>query len=530
MVHDNSIGNKSSINKPVFWGSAIISILLALFTVLYPSYVESGLTSAQFFVSHYFGWFYMLVMVACMVFVFWLAFSQFGKLKLGKDSEKPEFSYVGWISMLFSSGIGIALLYFGAYEPLHHFLYPPEATNLDKMKLAESAMAQTFLHWGLHGWALYALLAVSMGYFAYRRQLPLALRSVLQGLIGERYNGWIGNLVDAFGIVATLIAMVTNLGIGALVFLSGLNYLFDIPESAFVLVSLVIIMMIVATIAAVSGVEKGIAWISNFNVRLLCIFLLFVFITGPTATLLDGFVQNIGDYVKILVPKSFEMYLFNETAKEWSGMWTIFYWAWWIAWAPFVGMFIARISKGRTIKEVILGVLFIPLGFTLAWLSIFGNTALDLVLKTDMTVLIDAVDNDPPMVLYRLLEYLPFTKVTATVTTIISFMLFLTPVDSGTLMIANLSMRTYGEHVDAPVMMRIFWAITTTIISIGLLLVGNFATIQMAVVLCGLPFSVVVLLYIFSLKKALTEDTKLIIQSAENLKLDINTVQSEPVR
>lgn len=513
MASQHNTINKMHVNKPVFYSSAIISILLALFTVLFPKLVENGLNIAQGIVSHYFGWFYMLVMVICMVFVFWLAFSRFGKLRLGRDDERPEFSYVSWISMLFSSGIGIALLYFGAYEPLHHFLYPPVASSADKIVLAEAAMAQTFLHWGLHGWALYGLLAVSMGYFAYRRNLPLALRSVLQGLLGDRYDGWMGNLVDAFGIIATLIAMVTNLGIGALVFLSGLNYLFDVPESPLILVGLVIVMMLVATIAAISGVEKGIAWISNFNVRLLCVFLLFVFITGPTGILVDGFIQNTGDYIRILVPKSFEMYLFNEEAKAWSGMWTIFYWAWWIAWAPFVGMFIARISKGRTIKEVILGVLFIPLGFTLAWLSIFGNTALNLVLFSEQPLIVDAVVNDPPMVLYRLLEHLPFTTFTAAVTTVISFMLFLTPVDSGTLMIANLSMKFEGEHKDAAIWMRVFWALTTTAISIGLLLVGNFSTIQMAVVLCGLPFSFVVILYMISLRKALFEDALLSTQA-----------------
>ncbi|MFC0179447.1 BCCT family transporter [Thorsellia kenyensis] len=508
MMKKYNTENKMHVNKFVFYSSAIISILLTLFMGLFPKLAERGLIIAQQFVSHYFGWFYMLVMIICLVFVFWLAFSKYGALRLGPDNEKPDFSYLSWVSMLFSSGIGIALLYFGAYEPLHHFLNPPTVSTEDKISLAQAAMAQTFLHWGLHGWALYGLMAVSMGYFTYRRNLPLALRSVLHGLLGNRYDGWMGNMVDAFAIIATLIAMVTNLGIGALVCLAGLNYLFDLPESPIILVCLVIFMMLVATFAAVSGVEKGIAWLSNFNVRLLCVFLFFVFITGPTSLLLDGFIQNTGNYIGFLLPKSFEMYLFNEEGKAWSGMWTIFYWAWWIAWAPFVGMFIARISKGRTIKEVILGVLLIPLGFTLAWLSIFGNTALNLVLSSENALILDAVINDPPMVLFRLLENLPFTTFMSAVTTVISFMLFLTPVDSGTLMIANLSMRFEGEFKDSAIWMRVFWAITTTAISIGLLLVGNFSTIQMAVVLCGLPFSIVIVLYMISLRKALFEDIK----------------------
>lgn len=494
------------LNPQVFFSSAAVILLLGAVMVIYPQATEAWLGRAQDWVSQVFGWYYMLVMVACLVFVLWLAASRYGHIKLGQDDEKPAFGYTSWISMLFSAGIGIALIYYGAYEPLDHFLSPPQGVG-GTPEAARQAMAITFLHWGLHGWALYALMAISLGYFAYRRGLPLALRSALYPLFGERIHGWIGHAVDGFGILATLVSMVTNLGIGALLLNSGLHYLFGVPATPHVLTILVIVMMVVATLAAISGVEKGIAVLSDLNVRLLCGLLLFVLVCGPTLHLFDGMVQNIGDYLSSFVGSSFNLYLYG-TARKWLGEWTLFYWAWWIAWAPFVGMFIARISRGRTIREVIQGVLLIPLGFTLAWLSIFGNTAIDLVLNHGAAALGSVAEAQPPMALFKLFEYLPFTRIVAGVTVIIGFVLFLTPVDSGTLMIANLSTRGGSGEEDAPVWLRVFWAATTTVVSIGLLYAsgGDFSAMQTAVVLCGLPFSVVLLLYMRGLTKALASD------------------------
>ncbi|MGC1549391.1 MAG: BCCT family transporter [Rhodanobacter sp.] len=491
------------LNAPVFFCSAAVILLLGALTVIFPQAALHWLDVAQTEISKVFGWYYMLVMVACMVFVLWLASSRYGSIRLGHDDERPVFSYGLWTSMLFSSGIGIALVYYGAYEPLDHFLSPPEGAG-GTAHAAREAMAITFLHWGLHGWALYAFVGTVLAYFAYRRDLPLTLRSALYPIFGERIHGWIGHLVDGFGILVTLVSMVTNLGIGALLINSGLHYLFGIPTSPQVLVGLVIVMMVVATIATVTGVEKGIAALSNLNVRLLCALLLFVLVCGPTLHLFDGMVQNTGDYLTSIVGKSFDLYLYGA-ARKWLGEWTLFYWAWWIAWAPFVGMFIARISRGRTIRELIIGVLLIPLGFTLAWLSIFGNTAIDLVLNHGAVELGQVAQSDPPMALFKLFEYLPLTKFVAGATVLIGFVLFLTPVDSGTLMIANLSSRG-GSGEDAPIWLRVFWAVTTTVVGIGLLLAGNFSAMQTAVVLCGLPFSVVLLLYMRGLYKALADE------------------------
>ncbi|PIJ48426.1 choline transporter [Erwinia sp. OLTSP20] len=509
VIHQQSEETRLTVrvNYPVFIGSAAVMLILGLIIVLYPQISQRWLNSAQVWVANAFGWYYMLLMVICMVFVFWLALSRFGQLKLGHDNEKPTFSYVSWVAMLFSAGIGIALVYYGAYEPLDHFLQPPEGPG-GTVGAAREAMAITFLHWGLHGWALYALIATALCWFAYRRNQPLALRSALYPLFGERIHGWRGHLVDSFGILVTVISMVTNLGIGALLVNSGLHYLFNIPQNNMVLMALLVVMMLAATLAAVTGIEKGIAMISNINVGLLCLLLLFVFVTGPTLTMLNGLLQNTGDYLNSLVVKSFDVYLYGK-ARQWQGAWTLFYWAWWVAWAPFVGLFIARISRGRTIRELIFGVLLIPLGFTLAWLSLFGNTAISLVLQSGDTLLGKIAVSDPPMVVYKLLEYLPWSSLTAGFTVVISFMLFLTPVDSGTLMIANLS--SVGGEVsdDAPAWLRIFWAVVTTVACAALLYAGSFSAMQTAVVLCGLPFSVVIVLYIISLYRDLQQTVKL---------------------
>lgn len=299
----------------------------------------------------------------------------------------------------------------------------------------------------------------------------------------------------------------TNLGIGALVLVSGICYLIpEIPDNSATLITAVLIMMFVATVTTVVGIEKGLAWLSRINLRLLYALLLFVFLTGPTNHLLNGLVQNTGDYLNNFMGKSFDMYLYNQKASGWLGSWTVFYWAWWIAWAPFVGMFIARISKGRTIREVVLGVCLIPLGFTLAWISIFGNTAIHLILNQKQKVLGDMVLSDPALSLFKLLEYLPFNPYIAGIVVVICFVLFLTPVGSGTLMIANLSSKGGTSDSDSPIWLRIFWSVVITIVSIGLLLAGSFNSMQSAVVLCGLPFSVIILLYMFGLAKALKQD------------------------
>jgi len=506
------------VNNVVFITSALLILVLTALLIAVPEKAGEVLNVAQTWLTRTFGWYYMLVIGGYLVFVVVLAFSNFGKLKLGGKDDQPDFSYGAWAGMLFSSGIGISLLYFGASEPLDHYFNPPEGPSASA-EAARQGLQLTFLHWGLHGWAIYALVGLAVGYFAYRHNQPLALRSALYPLMGERWvKGGAGHAVDIFGMFVTLLGLVTNLGIGSMQVASGLEYLFGMDHSKTNLLIVILVMATVATVAAVSGVENGIRRLSNLNILLFSGLLIFVLLAGDTLHLLNGFVQNIGDYLNGIVLKTFDLYVYEGEAgksERWLGLWTVFYWAWWISWGPFVGMFIARISKGRTVRELVAGVLLIPLGFTLAWLSIFGNTALDLVMNHGAVELGKTALEQPSMSIYQLLEYFPAAKIVIGVAVFVGFVLFLTPADSGAVMMANLSCKGGQVDEDAPHWMVVFWSVVITLVTIGLLFAGNFAAMQTMVVLAGLPFSVVLVLFMFGLYKAMKQDSQLEQERAE---------------
>ncbi|PHV11909.1 beta-aspartyl-peptidase [Chitinimonas sp. BJB300] len=502
---------RAQLNPVVFWGSTVLSLTLTLLLILFPDNAGAWLAKAQGQLSRGFGWYYMLAIGIYLFFVVYVAFSRYGELRLGADHERPTFSFVSWTGMLFSSGIGISLLYFAASEPIDHLFNPPEGQP-NTQQVARQALQLTFLHWGMHGWAIYALVGLAVGYFAYRHNQPLALRSALYPIFGERLmKGGVGNAVDCFGICVTLLGLVTNLGIGALQVYSGLNYLFGWTSSQGGLLAVILVMSLVATLAAVSGIERGIRRLSNLNIVLFCCLLLFVLFSGNTLHLLNCLVQNVGDYLNGLVLKTFDLYVYtgqSGKSEAWMGLWTLFYWAWWISWGPFVGMFIARISRGRTVRELVCGVLLIPLGFTLVWLSVFGNSALDLVMNQQDAMLAKAALEQPAMSIYLLLAHYPFSKIVIGLSICVGFVLFVTPADSGSVMLANLSRKGRELDEDAPNWLRVFWSVVVTAVTIGLLFAGNFAAMQTVVVLAGLPFSVVLLLYIVSLLKVMREDVE----------------------
>ncbi|PJG57748.1 beta-aspartyl-peptidase [Aeromonas cavernicola] len=514
---------QARLNPIVFYGSTSLILLLTAALMLFPEQAGAWLGRTQTWLSHSFGWYYMLAIGSYLFFVCWVAFSRFGQLKLGADHEQPDFSYGAWAGMLFSSGIGISLLYFAASEPIDHLYNPPEGVA-GSSQAARQSIQLMFLHWGIHGWAIYALVGLAVGYFAYRHKQPLALRSALLPILGaRRVKGAAGHAVDCFGIFVTLVGLVTNLGIGALQVSSGLEYLFGMTHSNTTLLVVLLVMSVVATLAAVSGVEKGIRRLSNLNILLFSSLLLFVLLFGPTLDLLNGFVQNLGDYANGLILKTFDLYVYTDGAPgknvEWLGLWTLFYWGWWISWAPFVGMFIARISRGRTVRELVLGVLLIPLAFTLMWLSVFGNSAMDLVLNQDATALAKAALEQPSMSIYLLLEHYPFAKVVIGLSIFVGFVLFLTPADSGSVMLANLSRQGGDLDEDAPHWLRILWSVVITVVTIGLLFAGNFTAMQTVVVLAGLPFSVILILFMVGLYKTMKADCA---------QADANPIQAMP--
>ncbi|MCO3746396.1 BCCT family transporter [Pseudomonas aeruginosa] len=486
-------------NPPVFYGAAILILLFAAVVIGFPQRAGEWLLAAQTWASQTVGWYYLLAMTLYLIFVVVTALSGYGKIKLGADHDEPEFSYLSWAGMLFAAGISITLFFFCVSEPLPHFLQPPQG-EAGTQEAARQAMELLFLHWGLHGWGVFALVAMALAYFAYRHNLPLALRSALYPLIGKRINGPIGYTVDCFGIIATVFGLGADMGFGVLQLNSGLDYLYAIPHTHPVQMALIVLMMGAAISVAVSGVDKGIRILSDINMLLACSLLLFVLFAGPTQHLLNTLVQNVGDYLGHLPGKSFDLYAYGGPS-DWLGSWTVFYWAWWIAWAPFVGLFIARISRGRTIREFVFGVLFIPLGFTLAWMSIFGNSALEQALGGASELGRVAIEQ-PSMALYQMLQNYPWSRAVITVTVLVSFVFFVTSADSGTVVLSTLSAHGGSADDDGPKWLRVFWGSVTALVTGGLLFAGSIDALKSAVVLTSLPFSLILLLMMWGLHKA----------------------------
>ncbi|HCF0640947.1 TPA: choline BCCT transporter BetT [Pseudomonas aeruginosa] len=486
-------------NPPVFYGAAILILLFAAVVIGFPQRAGEWLLAAQTWASQTVGWYYLLAMTLYLIFVVVTALSGYGKIKLGADHDEPEFSYLSWACMLFAAGISITLFFFCVSEPLTHFLQPPQG-EAGTQEAARQAMELLFLHWGLHGWGVFALVAMALAYFAYRHNLPLALRSALYPLIGKRINGPIGYTVDCFGIIATVFGLGADMGFGVLQLNSGLDYLYAIPHTHPVQMALIVLMMGAAISVAVSGVDKGIRILSDINMLLACSLLLFVLFAGPTQHLLNTLVQNVGDYLGHLPGKSFDLYAYGGPS-DWLGSWTVFYWAWWIAWAPFVGLFIARISRGRTIREFVFGVLFIPLGFTLAWMSIFGNSALEQALGGASELGRVAIEQ-PSMALYQMLQNYPWSRAVITVTVLVSFVFFVTSADSGTVVLSTLSAHGGSADDDGPKWLRVFWGSVTALVTGGLLFAGSIDALKSAVVLTSLPFSLILLLMMWGLHKA----------------------------
>lgn len=499
---------KNKLNYPVFFFSAFVILVVTFFASVFPQAVAMWLAKIQASLVHYFSVYYLIVVSLYLAFVIFLACSPYGKIKLGRDDEQPVFSYSAWAGMLFSSGIGVSLLYFGASEPLTHLLNPPvlEDPTIDAPR---QAMVLTFLHWGFHGWAIYALVGVVLAYFAYRHQQPLALRTALYPLIGKRVEGVAGHTVDCFGILITVLGLVSNLAIGALQISAGLEHIFDLTHSTSQLFAVIVIITMLATFAAISGVEVGIRWLSNLNIVLFAALLLFFLGWGPTSSLVSTLGKNIGDYAVSFLGKSFSLYF--TSSATWMGKWTLFYWAWWISWAPFVGLFIARISRGRSIREVVLGVLLLPLLFTLIWLSVLGNSVFNLLNHETAFELSQIVLTQPALILYKLLAQYPWGGIAAGLAVFVSLGLFVTPADSGAVMLANLSMHDQKSTHDAPRWLRIFWAILIMLCTLGLMFANNINAIQSAIVLASLPFSWVLLVYMLCMLKSLRTDIPLLL-------------------
>ena len=488
---------KSQLNKKVFVTASAIIIALLLCTAALPKQAQAVFSLIQASIIDNGSWFYVFTVAFIFFFVIFLGVSRYGDIRLGPDHSTPDYSLASWISMLFAAGMGIGLMFFGVAEPLMHYLSPPTAQT-GTVEAVQEAMKMTFFHWGLHAWAIFAFVALVLAYFSYRHNLPLTLRSALYPLIGEKIYGWPGHMVDVFAVVSTVFGVATSLGLGASQVNAGFSYLFDIDVS---ITNQIIIMCGITTLAVISvatGLDKGIKILSETNMILAVILLLLIFILGPTVFLLQAYLQNIGDYLADIVHNTFNLFAYKKT--NWIGGWTIFYWGWWLAWAPFVGLFIARISRGRTIREFIIGVMLIPTVFTLFWMTVFGNSAIDLVYNQGIVALGDMVSQDSSVALFVFLENFPFTSVLSFFSVLMIVIFFVTSCDSGAMVVDMLC--SHGSN-NTPLWQRVYWAVGIGVVAAILLLAGGLNALQTMTIASALPFAMVLLLAIVGLIKAL---------------------------
>ena len=489
----------ANVNPNVFFSTvAIISIFLVV-VVLAPNSFELITKNLNQWVTDSFSWFYVLSVAIFLILLIYIALSDMGKIKLGPDHSQPNYSNASWFALLFTAGMGIGLMFFGVAEPVMHYVSPPEGAG-ETIQAAQQSMRVTFFHWGFHAWAIYTVVGLALAYFAYRHNLPLKIRSALYPIIGEKIYGPIGDAVDTFATIGTVFGVATTLGFGVTQINSGLNYLFGIQQATSTQVILIIVVSTMASMSVFLGLDKGIKRLSELNLILVLTLLLFVFFASSSIYLLQTTIQNAGQYVSNLFAMTFNLYAYQPNG--WIGGWTIMYWAWWISWSPFVGMFIARVSKGRSIREFIVGVLLIPTGFTLIWMGFMGNAALYSILHEANHSLVVAVQRDSSVALFAFLQSLPFSSVMSLLATCLVMLFFVTSADSGALVTDYLT----AKSENSPIWQRLFWTVLMAVLAIVLLLVGGLGALQSATMMSALPVTFIMLLICWGLVKALRLD------------------------
>ena len=497
------IEKRSSFNPFVISVTLLFVVALVAMILIAPEKTQVLLDATKAGIFNHFSWFYVLAFSIFICFLVILSVSSLGSIKLGNDEEEPEFGVLSWLAMLFAAGMGVGLMFFGVAEPLSHYL--SDITVGAPEQREQQALLHSMFHWGIHAWGVYGMIALALAYFGFRYKLPLALRSCFYPLFKERINGRLGDAIDIMALLATLFGIITTLGFGATQMGAGLEQLGWISENTFTLRIVVIaVVMALAVTSAISGVGKGVKLLSEINLCLAIALLVFVLATGPTLHLLAAFSDNIGTYASNILQLSFKTYTYEHEHTEWFTGWTILYWAWWCSWAPFVGLFIARISRGRTLREFVFGVMFIPLGFIFAWFSIFGNSGI-FHAATDPALAKTAIET-PAMGLFALFEHYAHPAIWSSVSVIIGLIFFVTSADSGALVLANLSSKGLSSGDDAPIWLRLFWAAATGLITLGLLFSGGFSALQSVSVAAGLPFSLVLFIYMVAMAYSLRQE------------------------
>ena len=490
------------IEPAVFFPAAALVFAGVAYAVLAGDSAEAAFTGLRNAITETTGWLYSVGVGFFLIALIVVAFSDWGRIKLGPDDSEPEYGFAPWFAMLFSAGMGIGLMFFGVAEPLTHYLTPPDG-DPETLESARQAIVLTFFHWGVHAWGIYVVVGLSLAYFTYRHGLPLTIRSALYPLIGDRIYGPIGHAVDTIAVLGTLFGVATSLGFGVTQINAGLNTLFDVPIAPVVQLALIAGITALATISVVAGLDAGIKRLSELNLYLAIALILFVLLTGPTLFLISAFVQNIGDYLDQLATLTFNVDAYGDGV--WVSDWTLFYWGWWISWSPFVGMFIARISRGRTVREFIFGVLLGPTLFTFFWMTVYGDSALRLALAGLAEPMVDAVRNgQSELALFAFLENLPLTGVTSVLAIILVATFFVTSSDSGSLVKSTLAS---GGSLNPPVSQRLFWALLEGVVAAVLLMVGGLGALQSATIAAALPFTLVIMLAFVGLFRAWSIET-----------------------
>lgn len=495
---------QTSFNPLVIGTTLFFVVLLVAMILIAPEQTQTLLNAAKSGIFANFSWFYVLAFSVFLGFLVILSVSSLGNIKLGNDEEEPEFGFLSWLAMLFAAGMGVGLMFFGVAEPLTHYL--SDITTGTAEHKQQEALLHTLFHWGIHAWAVYGTIALALAYFGFRYKLPLALRSCFYPLLKERINGKLGDFIDIMALLATLFGIITTLGFGASQLGAGLHQLGWISENSFSLQMVVIaVVMSLAIFSAISGVGKGVKILSELNLTLAFCLLIFVLVAGPTLYLLSAFSDNIGTYLSNLVQLSFKTYVYEQEHTAWFSGWTILYWAWWCSWAPFVGLFIARISKGRTIREFIFGVLVVPSLFGVLWFTVFGNTAIWLN-DGEAAGTLGQMISSPETLLFKFLDYLPLSGVTGLVSLVVISLFFITSADSGIYVLNNIASR--DKSLTAPRWQAVMWGVLMSVVSIVLMQSGGLANLQAMTLLVALPFAMLMLLMCFSLWKGLNADKK----------------------
>ncbi|WP_457967331.1 BCCT family transporter [Arthrobacter sp. D1-29] len=503
----------------VFWPAAATIIVFVLFATIYPAAATGLFGAIQDNVIRWFGWYYVAVIALFVAFALWIGLGHYGNIKLGKDEDEPEFSVMSWFALLFAAGMGIGLVFFGVAEPLNHFASPRPGVEGSPLELAQQAMTQTYLHWGLHAWAIYVVVGVSIAYAVHRKNHPISIRWALEPLLGHRRvaGAW-GNLIDVVALVGTLFGVAASLGLGVLQISAGLEQVNIVQATTMTQIGLILSIITLTIVSVVSGVARGMKWLSNTNLVLAALLMLVVLFTGPTLFLLREFVQSIGHYLQNVVGLTFNTLAFSGAEGEaWQAAWTTFYWGWWISWAPFVGIFIARISKGRTVRQFVAGVLLVPTTVGFLWFSVLGGAAIHRELFGGGGLISQDGSVDTEGALFNLLGSLPGGAVLTVGAILLIAIFFITSADSGSLVMGMIST---GGDVEPKNWLRVFWALSAAAVAIALLLSNGLQAIQTAAILTAVPFSVVIVLMCISTAKAFHREHAILMRAQRKLARD----------